>query len=288
MTEQSAARSVFPLSVDLERVWRLAAANLRPLHELMEESPVPLEFDQSEYFIEWVACFLPLGLDRHFEDMLQKTVCGLKRRNDFHTHGWSRVLAIEAALYALTHDEDCLENVLGNLSHLNSQERRHASALLALVADRLPFDQDRFTTAVRENFERGHELIDVAALAAVTEGTASKKRQLLGGWCRETPERPNSPVAQLASGQAIPNPFFAKLAEVNRNAMAQLASRVPGEPELPGGWGSLKERLENPSDSEGWGIVAAVSLKHALADHPLMQPTVRVVDRVEEEDDEEG
>jgi hypothetical protein len=254
----------------------------------MEESPVPLEFDQSEYFIEWVACFLPLGLDRHFEDMLQKTVWGLKRRDDFRTHGWIRVLSMEAALYALTHDEDCLENVLGNLSHPSSQSRSHASAVLALVADRLPFDQGRFSTAMRENLERGHELIDVAALAAVTKGTASRKRRLLGGWCGETRERPDSPVTQLALGQGIPNPFFAKLAEVNRNAMAQLAARVPGEPELPGEWGSLKERLGNPSFGEARGIVAAASLKHALADHPLMQPTVRVVDRVEEEDGEEG
>lgn len=280
MTVHSPTGSEYPYVVDLERVWQSAVGAHQQLCELMEVAPVPAEFDEAEHFIAWVARFIPLGLGGYFEDMLRRTMRDLRARSDFKHHGWSRSFGIAVALYMMTDEQEWLEEIIGNLSHHNSWLRSHTCAMFALVADSLPFDANRFQRAMREDVERGHNLDELVVLAAATLGTADEKRELLRGWCEVARERPDNTVALLASGRAVPNPFHSKLTKVTQMAFVRLISRPPADRALPGGLESPREHLHSLAYARAAGIVAGDALWREISQHPLLQTTVEVVDRV--------
>jgi hypothetical protein len=275
-------------SIDLERVWRLAVSKVALLEALKDVEPVPLEFDNAEFFLEWVACFIPIAIDWPLRDMLWRFRDGMLKRDDYNHHGWYRVLGVEGALYALQEGEEqedklddpeyLLENALANASHRSSGLRSHASNVLALIGPRLGFTRYRFQRPMSENIEHGHALDEIAALVAVSKGSALEKREVLKAWWAEAGEPLKSPLARLASGEAIANPFYAKLSGVNRNALVELACSAPVGPAVSSEPGALGSLLKDEHVAALLPRSAAFLLDRALTVHPLLQPEVHVVD----------
>ena len=271
------AIDIQPLAIDLRRTGALVQQELVVFRELAPHSTHRRKrLAYASSFVVWAVLFLPEAFsDERFSE-LEALLNEVRRQNDFDHEVWVLVAPLDVAAFALSGNQSRLEMILGNLDHRKSFRRQNVQNALALAAMLVPWELPGLMDSITSNTRSGHSGAHCAAIVAVARGPRDAKKaalekaaQALGSDCERL-------HVQLASGEAVENPFVGHVHRFLFMALHRLAL-------LP-----AVIRKEEPKQTELWwrpfnegaGLVASAMLWNRLHGYPMVRQRLAVTDNL--------
>jgi hypothetical protein len=185
-----------------------------------EVRPITEIQDLRAFSILWVSTFVPEVVSVPFRNALTRAVWQYRARNDYASFCASRILPMEAALYALTGEDSCLEIVTESL---------------ALVANRLVFDAEMLRR-IAHNLEVKHFFCEwPVILFATSKGDPDSKRQQVRKWLDtyDLNGDERDVLQKLVRGLWVVNPFLNRLLRTQQFMTLRLAGSIAAPAETP-------------------------------------------------------
>ena len=217
--------------IDIDRVRSLFDEELaRARHDLSGAWGRERE-DARTSALAWVARFAPEALSPRFRTDLERLVRELRARESFRTDLWVRCLPLDVALFCLTDDPKWLEVPRLNVDHWTSGLRPWELESLALVADRVAFDDPELQARTEHNIEINQMFCDwCVILLAVARGSAERKREKFRRWQARYAQSPVFSAGvlldDLCRGSLVVNPFLSHFLRIQQYVSLRLAAVV--------------------------------------------------------------
>jgi len=133
--------------------------------------------------LAWAARFAPEALSPRLRTDLERLVRDLRTRKRFRADFWDRCLPLDVALFYMTNDPNWVEVPRLHVDHHNSQFRVRVLESLALVADRLDFNDSDLLARTEHNIAINQMFSEwCVILLAAARGSVERKSEVFRNW----------------------------------------------------------------------------------------------------------
>lgn len=194
--------------LDLNRFRRLLEEEFNRFRHDFEIRPITEAQDLRALLIAWVAVFLPEAVTDDLINKVKDFLTNIRERKDFLYEGWYSVIDLDIALFAATNQSSWLYNHRYNFDHHNSTIREFLTRSLALVADRISFDDEELLNRTARNLSYRHSYSEYCLIIlAVSKGDVNNKVKQFTQWISNNAlnEKIRYLLKQLSMGDFVTN-----------------------------------------------------------------------------------
>ena len=185
------------------------ATELEQFKQDFDVAPIPASQDISSLAIEWLCFYCKENVSNENKDAIVNFVDKVMQTKDYNTVGWSRILALLAASFALTEKEYLIDDLLNNLACHQSTNREFICKALSIICEVLPFDNEYFQGSVETNLLKHHGLDNISVILLLnSNGEDEAKEKWLKEICENETLKSNKFLVDLLSGKSYEEDFF--------------------------------------------------------------------------------
>ena len=147
---------------------------------------IPVSQDISSLSITWLCFYCKENVSTKNRQAITDFVDEIMKKENYRTHGWMRIAALQAAAFVLKDKEDYLNPLLSNVACHQSSIRTFILQCVSVIMPLLDFENEHLREAVEFNVHHNHVFADESILLLLCTNGESKikmewiKNQLKG------------------------------------------------------------------------------------------------------------
>lgn len=169
------------MSISKQLINGFIKSELELFKKQFDESPVPEIQDVRSLAIAWVCYYFKGGITEKNVKAIIQFVNEVHKQKNFHTHGWFRIPALQAAAFILTAHTYYANCLIQNIDCDQGWARGFIIESASIICPLLSFNNKLLKRATERNISKSHGLFEENIILYLsTQGSVKEKVKWLG------------------------------------------------------------------------------------------------------------